>query len=125
MPCHFLPRSARAISASSFFIWLAGAFSLGAGGCGGSDTKPPPALGDPADIMSDLPRSCAFACSDCAEPEQPYACPTLKPWGQIPHAQACGNWDGRHPDPVAGSCTASDPTGEAVQKAGPIPGGVV
>jgi DNA-binding beta-propeller fold protein YncE len=88
-----------------------------------SSPKPDPEAVD--DIMASLPQSCAFECSACDEPEAPFACPTLKPWDKLPHAAACAPWDGRYPAKVSGKCTASEPTGEAARKAGPIPGGLV
>ena len=96
--------------------------SSSAVGSSGSQ-KPPGKSVD--EILADLPASCAFECGGCAEPMTPYACPTLAPWETLPHADACGAWDGKYPTPAAGKCTASDPEGEAAQKAGPIPGGVV
>lgn len=88
---------------------------------------PPPSPGaeTASDIMQNLPRSCAFDCGACGEPEEPFACPTLKPWDKLPHAAACAPWDGKYPPKVSGRCTASEPTGEATRKAGPIPGGLV
>jgi hypothetical protein len=91
--------------------------------------RPPPAptggAGTAFDIMENLPQSCAFDCGDCGEPEEPFACPTLKPWDKLPHAATCPPWDGTYPATVPGRCTASEPTGEAARKAGPIPGGLV
>lgn len=102
--------------------------ALAPAGCG-DDTSPPPAprnVGTVDDVMANLSASCAFQCSDCAEPETPYACTTLKPWADLPHAESCGGWDGaQNPAPQQGKCTSSDATGEAARKAGPIPGGVV
>jgi DNA-binding beta-propeller fold protein YncE len=90
-----------------------------------SATGGAPDLGTTDDIMSQLPASCAFACGACSEPETPFACPTLKPWNELPHDPACGAWDGTFPAPVAGKCTATLPTGEAALPAGPIAGGLV
>src|SRR4051794_27412020 len=84
-------------------------------------TPPLPAVDD---IMTALPQSCAFDCSDCEEPVKPFDCPTTKPWDKVPHADACGSWDQTYPKPVQGKCSASDPTGEAARKAGPMPGGL-
>lgn len=75
------------------------------------------------DIMSDLPKSCAFACGACDEPDAPFACPTIAPWASLPHDDACGAWDGTFPTPAAGKCSASIPTGEAARAAGPLAGG--
>ena len=77
------------------------------------------------DIMGDLPRSCAFDCSDCPEPDAPYDCPTVKPWADLPHAKDCGSWDGSYPAPQQGKCQSSDATLDAAAKAGAIPGGVI
>jgi DNA-binding beta-propeller fold protein YncE len=96
-----------------------GTTSTGTGGAGGGE----PATVD--DIMAELPQSCAFSCGECAEPDEPFACPTLKPWADLPHADACGAWDGAYPTPQKGQCTASTPTGDAVRKTGPIEGGYV
>jgi Phosphoesterase family len=90
--------------------------STGGTGAGGAET-------DVDTIMGSLPKSCAFACGACPEPETPYACPTLQPWATLPHDPACGAWDGTYPAPVVGRCTASAPVGEAARTAGLIPGG--
>src|SRR5262245_4577886 len=82
-------------------------------------------LGSVDDIMGALPDSCAFECGSCAEPDTPFACPTVLPWAKLPHEPACGAWDGTYPAVTAGKCTASAPTSEAALPAGPITGGVV
>src|SRR4051794_8760064 len=41
------------------------------------------------DIMDSLPKSCAFQCTDCEEPDKPYDCPTSKGWSTLPHDDAC------------------------------------
>jgi len=88
------------------------------------DTKPTtPNLGTVDDIMADLPKSCAFQCGECTEPEAPFECPTLAPWDKLPHDEACEAFDGTYPTPVQGKCTVSDASGEAAAKAGPLPGG--
>lgn len=107
---------------------LLGTLALAAAqtGCGDDESSaPPPNLGSVEGIMADLPASCAFECGTCPEPATAYACPTLKPWSALPHAEACEPFDGTYPAPVAGECAASEPTGDAAQKAGPIPGGQV
>ena len=65
-------------------------------------------------------KSCVFQCgTPCAEPERPFECPSLRPWAAIPHAAACGTFDGTTmPTPVAGKCTGTAPTGDAAQYAG-------
>jgi hypothetical protein len=90
--------------------------SAGGGGAGGG-------LGSVDDVMTSLPQSCAFACGGCDEPKTPYACPTLDAWEKLPHADACGAWDGTYPAPAKGQCTASAPSGDAIRKAGPIAAG--
>lgn len=58
-------------------------------------------------------KSCALQCS-CSEPESPYVCPALRPWGAMEHAAACGSFDGlTMPAPTQGKCTASAPFGIA------------
>jgi len=94
-------------------------------GCGSDPEPPPPDLGSPTSIMNNLPASCAFECSGCAEPETVYPCPTLKPWSALPHADACPAWDGKYPAVTKGKCAVSDATGEAARKAGTLPGGGV
>ncbi len=65
-------------------------------------------------------RSCVYKCGGCSEPEQPYACPALRPWKVMAHADACGDFDGtKQPAPVTGVCTATMPSGDAVGVAGP------
>jgi DNA-binding beta-propeller fold protein YncE len=121
---------------------VAASVSLAAGACGGSPsdttgsggqatttssttTSSAPDLGTTDEIMTNLPLSCAFTCSGCAEPDEPFSCPTLKPWSELPHDAVCGTWDGTYPAPGKGKCQATLPTGEAARVAGPIPGGVV
>ncbi len=85
------------------------------------ENKPPPiVVGTVDDIMSELPKSCAFACSGCNEPETAFACPTLAPWNTLPHEATCEAFDGTYPAPVPGKCTVSDASGEAAAKAGPM-----
>jgi hypothetical protein len=77
----------------------------------------------PAEFIR-APTSCAYLCStlaDCAETKTPYACQNLGDWACIPHASACGSWDGRYPTVVPGKCSASTPTGKAIQYAGADP----
>lgn len=71
-------------------------------------------------VKCDAFKSCVFQCgTPCAEPERPYECPSLRPWATMPHADACGSFDGTtFPAPVAGKCTATPPTGDAAQYAG-------
>ena len=95
------------------------------GGTTTSSTGGQPNVGTVDDIMSSLPVSCAFACDACPEPDTAFSCPTLQPWSALPHAAACGPWDGTFPAPVQGACVATTPTGEASRPTGPIPGGGV
>ncbi len=96
-------------------------------GCAGDETEPAggcPAEyagpgGDPEDLIFTVPVSCSFFCQDCAEPATPYACPAMAPWSQVPHAEACGCFDGKPPAVVEGSCSVSEPTGDALRPAGP------
>ncbi|MCC6522314.1 MAG: hypothetical protein IT373_06615 [Polyangiaceae bacterium] len=74
---------------------------------------------DPTWVASAVPLSCAFLCGSCDEITTPYDCPAMHAWSEVPHAAACGCWDGSYPAPVTGSCSASEPVGEAVRKAGP------
>lgn len=83
------------------------------------DNKPPPVdVGTVDDIMTDLPKSCAFQCGECNEPATPFACPTLAEWNKLPHEATCEAFDGTYPAPSAGKCTVSDASGEAAAKAG-------
>jgi DNA-binding beta-propeller fold protein YncE len=88
--------------------------SSGTGGAGG----------DPESLYYPPPVSCAYDCANldtCAEKTAPYPCPTLAPWSTLPHESACPAWDGTYPAPVAGKCTATAPSGEAVKRAGVDP----
>jgi len=84
--------------------------------------SPSPAnLGDPEDFRSP-PTSCALDCpgnSEC-EPDG-YQCPALAARDTLPHAEACGTWDGKFPAPVTGKCNATLPTGAAAKKTGVDP----
>lgn len=95
--------------------------STGTGGGGGAGGG----LGSVEDVMEDLPQSCAFACSGCDEPAAPFSCPTLRPWDELPHADACGAWDGKYPQAAKGKCEASAPTGDATRKTGAMKDGFV
>ncbi len=71
------------------------------------------------------PVSCAFACPapdpPCPEATKPYSCQNLGAWPAIPHAATCAAWDGKYPTPVAGTCTATLPTGNAARYTGVDP----
>ncbi len=96
------------------------------GGSSSSSSGAGGGLGSADDILSSLPQSCALDCgSACAEPETAFACPTVLPWAQLPHDDACGGWDGTYPAVTPGKCSASVPTGDAIAPTGPITGGVI
>jgi hypothetical protein len=79
-------------------------------------------LASPAAFIK-APESCAYLCpiKDCAETKTPYSCPSLGDWSCIPHADACGSFSGTYPKVVSGKCTASLPTGKALEYAGADP----
>jgi DNA-binding beta-propeller fold protein YncE len=77
-------------------------------------------------VAKDCPEqhaSCALKCGQpCAEPATPFDCPALRPWAAMPHASACGSFDGTTiPMPPPGKCTATAPTGAATAYPGPDP----
>jgi DNA-binding beta-propeller fold protein YncE len=88
--------------------------------CGSSSSPPPPDDTDP-ETFAEAPDSCAYICplADCAEQTTSYACPSMRAWDKIPHADACPKWDGKPPEVKQGQCTASAPTGDAAKYAGP------
>jgi DNA-binding beta-propeller fold protein YncE len=97
------------------FILFFGAVAIG---CGDNPTP----TEDPTDFVLGISdnRACALDCSGtCGEATQPWVCPALAPWDQIPHDDAaCGSFDGTtYPAVVAGKCAATDPTGSALAKA--------
>jgi DNA-binding beta-propeller fold protein YncE len=104
------------------------ALLLACSGCGSSSksaSSAPPGVDsgtpeDPTDWVEGLVanESCILACSaTCSEAKDPWTCPALAAWSTFPHdPTACGNWDGTYPTPVAGKCTATLPTGQAVEK---------
>jgi hypothetical protein len=65
-----------------------------------------------------LDQSCILACgTSCPEVTAPWVCPALADWSSLPHAASCGAFDGTtSPTPHAGACTATLPTGSALQK---------
>jgi DNA-binding beta-propeller fold protein YncE len=125
------PRSALASSLASIALAACGGGGESTTGTGGQMTTSSSTtsgtgggLGTVDDIMASLPQSCSFDCgSQCTEPDTPFACPTILPWDQLPHDDACGTWDGTFPAPAQGKCTASAPIGEAARPAGALPGG--
>jgi hypothetical protein len=91
-----------------------GTSSSSASGTGGEG-------GDPMDFYAPPPDSCAYDCphtTPCVEQTAHYACPSLGPFADIPHAPECGGWDGKYPAPAAGKCTASAPSKEALKRSG-------
>lgn len=109
------------------FSWRLGVLvmALLSGGCGSSKSagSEPVDAGDdsvdPQDFAT-LNPSCAYDCSQlvsCSELTTPYACQNTGAWQTIPHADACGAWDGGYPSPPQGQCTATSPTGEAARYA--------
>jgi hypothetical protein len=119
-----LDRLARSAIAAGL-VAAAATLSIGCSEVGEAEEPLARDPGDPDELMATLPRSCAFDCGSCAEPEVPFSCPTLLPWRDLPHADACEAWDGTYPAVTPGRCTASEPSGDAARKAGPIPGGYV
>ena len=92
---------------------------VGACGTSGSSSAPPPEDVD-KDAFITAPVSCAYTCpvADCPETTAPYACPSLPDWTKLPHADACGGWDGKYPAAQRGQCTVSAPTADAAKYAG-------
>src|SRR5207248_3805033 len=72
------------------------------------------------DFVHALPASCAFDCKNGCPDEKigPFVCPAMQAWGAIPHADECGNAEPKPPAPTTGQCTATEPSGEALRKAG-------
>src|SRR5580692_4326332 len=89
--------------------------------CGSSPA--PPAPEDPEDFVLGIAKgnaACALNCDPtCTEATQPWVCPALAPWAQIPHDPTmCGSFDGTtYPTPVSGQCTATVPSGSAIAEA--------
>lgn len=78
------------------------------------------------DFMNGLPASCAFDCVKGCPDESvgPFACPSMKSWAALPHEDVCGNVDPATALPAGftGKCSATEPTGEAIRKAGKVEG---
>ncbi|MBI4955692.1 MAG: hypothetical protein HY908_26975 [Myxococcales bacterium] len=106
-------------------VALASLAALG-GACGGDESTGPGGGGgaiDPAEFAL-VERSCGYLCPPdptCSEHTVPYQCQNLGAWSAVPHAAACQAWDGTFPAPVAGQCSASEPTGEAIKLTGVDP----
>jgi hypothetical protein len=86
--------------------------------CGSTPDAPAP-LGAPEDFYDKNNASCVLECAaDCADVKHPWICPSLGPWAAIPHAAACGDFDGASfPVAVQGRCRATEPSGSALAKA--------
>ena len=104
-------------------------FSLLVASCGSGDGQPaaPPDTGPTIgtdDYVRGLPTSCAFDCVNGCPAEQtgPFVCPALDDWSKLPHEDVCGNGEPTSPTPTTGACSANEPSGEAIRKAGPIDG---
>ncbi|MGH7295058.1 MAG: hypothetical protein ACRELB_08995, partial [Polyangiaceae bacterium] len=100
-------------------------FACGSKGSGGA--QPAADAGDDSEDPQDfaaITHSCAYSCPDvttCPESNTPYDCQNTGAWGTIPHADACGAWDGGAPAAQQGQCTATAATGEAAKYGGPDP----
>jgi hypothetical protein len=116
---------ARLVLVTSMLAGVALALGCGTSSSGSAPKKspmsPPPNLPSVADFMSNLlaSPSCALACTaSCKEADDPWVCPALADWKTIPHAPACGSFDGTTTAmPVQGKCNASIPIGDAVATA--------
>ena len=92
-----LGRSLR-LRASLPALSLAAALLAGCGGDEQTKTPPPPESRHGRRHHGDAARSRArSSATDCAEPDEPFDCPTITPWDKLPHAAACGTWDGTYP----------------------------
>ena len=102
-------------------------FGLALAGCGGDDGEAVGGKSCKASLPEDatsfaraIPRSCALTCGQpCEEVATPYDCPAMGPWKSMPHAEACGCFDGVFPKPVTGACAATEPAGDALRPTGP------
>src|SRR5580658_3614488 len=116
---------ARLVLVTSMLAGVALALGCGTSSSGSAPKKspmsPPPNLPSVAVFMSNLlaSPSCALACTaSCKEADDPWVCPALADWKTIPHAPACGSFDGTTTAmPVQGKCNASIPIGDAVATA--------
>ncbi len=100
--------------------------AAGTGGVGGASGTAG-AAGVSEEDLPDLIRpekSCAYSCPDvdgCAEQAAPYKCPALGAWDTLLHSTKCEEMT--PPQPVKGTCTVSEATGEAARYTGPLPDG--
>jgi hypothetical protein len=97
--------------------------ACGSSSSSGGQQQPQPDAGEsPSDFMDNLKEdtTCVLDCDPaCTEAATPWVCPALADWSTLPHdATACGSFDGKtYPAPQQGKCTATDPTGDAIEKA--------
>ena len=106
---------------------LAACSSPSAGGpaTGGAQDAGVPIDYELIDTLSEVPRSSSLSCpARGAEDSTPYACPAMRPWSTLPHAEECAAWDGSTfpaPASVAGRCTATPPSSDAAKFTGEDP----
>lgn len=108
------------LASASLLVLAASAPQLAA--CSSSSPSAAPDTGPnllPEDLLSPGD-TCAFDCDATCEPNG-YVCDAMGAWSAIPHAAACGAWDGTYPAVTAGKCAASLPTGEAAKLTGVDP----
>jgi hypothetical protein len=79
-----------------------------------------PDVGD-AEAYRTPPKSCAFTCPVTACADTKYVCPALADWTKIPHEATCPAWDGGKITATPSKCTATAPSGQAIDYAGPDP----
>lgn len=95
--------------------------TTGTGGAGGTTTTGGAGGALDPELYLEAPKSCAYACPDtegCPEKTEPYACPALGDWQEIPHLDACPAWDGAYPAETEGKCTATAPSAAALLRPG-------
>lgn len=89
-----------------------------AAACGSTPNAAPIPI-PPEDFFDKTDSSCVLECGGtCADATTPWRCGSLGGWSDIPHAAACGDFDGKtFPAVTQGKCKATDPSGEALAKA--------
>jgi 6-phosphogluconolactonase (cycloisomerase 2 family) len=94
-------------------------------GCGSKSSSSggttPASTEAPSDWMDDLKDqdTCILDCNpSCAEANAPWVCPALADWTTLPHdPTACDGFDGvTYPASQQGQCSASTPSGSALEK---------